>query len=82
MREVFSDAEQQILKILGNRKMTLIEITERFYDDGDHSEVFSPNNYIGSAIRRIAKKAEHFDLPWRIAGKRDVTGRTVWKEKK
>lgn len=79
MRNVFSRSEEEILKVLGRRKMSVQQITEKFFSDSTRVEPMQPNNYIGSALRRIAKKAEHFDLNWRLAGKRDSQGRTVWR---
>lgn len=76
---MFSHREQQILRILGRRKMTVIQITNEFYG---LTYPFERNNYIGAAIRRISRKCEHNKLPWTISGKRTFKGRTVWREKR
>lgn len=81
MREVFSPTEKEILKVLGKKKMTISEITEKFYSSG-RSKPLEPNNYIASALSRIAKKAKFHDLSWRIGGTRDASGRTVWREER
>ena len=76
---MFSAAEEQVLKILGRRKMTIYELTERYYADAINIPM-DPENYIGRVVRRITKKCTHFKLSWTIVGTRSVQGRTVWRK--
>lgn len=78
---MFSPAEEEILSILGSRKMTVKEITEKYYANGKHKESVEPCNFIGTLIRRISKKAEHHGLAWKIAAEKHHFGRRIWKEK-
>ncbi len=78
---VFSPSEQKILAILGRKRMTLTQITEKFYKGWvtTHLDASVP---IASAIRRINRKCEKFHMGWKLAG--EGTGRhgkTVWREK-
>ncbi len=84
MRDHFSEAEQQVLKILGRKKMTIQDIAEDFYHDGDsHHEIVDPGNYIANVVRRIKRKCEFFKLDWTIDGVgRGRGGRTVWRSKR
>lgn len=80
---MFSEAEKQVLKILGRKKMTITAIAEDFYFDGDIPEIADPNNYIGRVLRRIKRKCEFNKLDWTIEGKGAGShGRTVWKSKR
>lgn len=79
---MFSEAEWEIIRILGRRKMTIAQLTENFYFNGGKPNIVEPNNYIGAAVRRISKKCENNRLSWTIVGKRGAGGRTVWKAKR
>jgi hypothetical protein len=78
MKNHFSDAERELLRILGRRKMTITQIVSRW--DGS-SHALDRNNYIASVIRRINKKCKFYGLKFIIAGKGGGrAGKTVWKE--
>ncbi len=77
---MFSNAEDEVLKILGRKKMTIHEIMLKYYEGKNATIPMDPENYIGMVIRRIAKKCAHFKLDWTIVGTRSVHGRTVWKK--
>jgi len=74
----FSPTETKILEILGNKTMSIREITNEVYKG-----VSTPpeaNNTIAFLIRRINKKAEYHRLSWFIDGEgAGRNGRTVWK---
>ncbi len=79
---MFSTNEAQVLKIIGRRKMTIIEITDKYY----HSRGPRPmnaNNYIGMVVRRINTKCEYHNLPWGLEGTgMGRGGKTVWRSKR
>lgn len=81
-KEIFSTRESKIIKILGKRKMTIAQITERLYKDVKKA-AFGMNNNVASAIRRINAKCEHHDIPWHLNGMgAGRGGRTVWRDKR
>jgi hypothetical protein len=75
MKEVFSEREQLILKIIGKkRNMTIKEISaELFWND---PAVFDKEITIGNSIRRIIKKCEAFKIHWTLK-KNKIDGRMV-----
>lgn len=79
MKDIFSPTESKILKILGRRKLTIAEITERFHEGKIPPEA---NNNIAAAVRRIRMKTVVHDLNWTIHGSgTGRAGRTVWRDK-
>lgn len=81
MRDVFSENERRVIKIIGLRKMTIGDVANSFYSP--HGIDLDQRNYIASIVRRISHKCEHFDLPWTFEGKGGGrTGRTVWRAKR
>lgn len=79
---MFSPSEAKVLKILGRRKMSIKDITAKFYEDLKN-EPFNANNFVGLLVRRINSKCEYYDTDWRLKddGKTGRAGKTVWKEK-
>lgn len=75
----FSPTETKILDVLGNKTMSIREITRELYKG-----VSTPpeaNNTVAFLIRRINKKAEYHRLSWFINGEgAGRNGRTVWRE--
>lgn len=81
MSELFSDNEQKVLRILGRRKMTIAELTEKFYSGGRRP--LDANNKVASTVRRINEKVEYHGVPWFLNGVgRGRAGRTVWRDKR
>ena len=79
---MFSANEHIVIKILGRKKMSIREITQRFYAL-DYEPKINDNNYIASVVRRIKHKCENNEVNWTIAGSGcGRRGRTVWKEKR
>lgn len=77
----FSDRERLILRVIGNKKMTIGEITEKVFYNSE-SLVFDREVSISNAIRRIIKKCEHYKLDWTL--KRNKSGHNhliITKEK-
>lgn len=76
---MFSDQEQKIIKIIGNREMSIGEVTKWFYDN---DIPFEGNNRVAAIIRRIRAKCEINKLNWTIEGEGvGRNGKVVWKEK-
>lgn len=66
MNELFSPIELKVLKILGNRTMTTIEISEKYCKGCD--PIYEPKAVVCAAILRINKKCTFHKLPWFING--------------
>lgn len=77
----FSDNEKLIIHILGNRKMTIQEISEEFYHSKE--QPLEGQNYVASVVRRITRKTDKMKLDWTLNGKGGGRGgRTIWKQKR
>lgn len=81
MTDVFSPTEERILKILGQKKMSINEIASKFLEG---REVFlSDQNGVAGAVRRINEKCEKHKLPWFLNGMGSGRGgKVVWKDKR
>ncbi len=80
MKELFSPREQQVLKILGNRKMTITKITDKMFSEKDRE---GANNGVAQAVRLINVKCEHHKLPWFLNGAGiGRGGKTIWRDKR
>ncbi len=81
MIEIFSPSEKQVIKIIGRRKITVAEITEKYFDEITVAPL-NPNNYIAGLVRRISLKCRYYRLNWTLDGKGvGRGGRTVWRKK-
>jgi hypothetical protein len=77
---MFSPLENKILKVLGHRKLTILEITRLVHEH--KRQPFGANNGIGFAIRKINKKCKYHKLNWFLNGMGyGRGGRTVWRDK-
>ncbi len=82
-RPIFSFSEELVLKILGQRKMTIGEITAAMYIDEQEAAPIEPNNYVASVVRKIRMKCEYNQLPWTIVGIGGGRGgKTVWRSRR
>jgi len=80
-RKVFSDTENQIIEIIGDKKMTIAQITKKYYSKRSETP-FNAKNWIAFVVRQIAGKCKHNKLPWTLEGEGlGRHGRTVWKVK-
>lgn len=78
--EIFSPTESKVLKLLGKRKLTIAELTEKFHDGRPPLEA---NNNVAAAVRRINAKCEAHDLNWFLNGAgMGRAGKTVWRDKR
>lgn len=79
-KEIFSPSEQNLLKILGKKRMSLIEITEKMFKD-EKKKPINGSILVGGMVNRINKKCDWHDLNWflnAIGGGR--AGKTIWQE--
>lgn len=78
---VFSDVELKVLEILGDEKMQVAAITEKFFKG--KKKVLNPGAVVTSAILRINKKCDFHDLNWFLKGEGlGRGGKTVWAAKR
>lgn len=74
----FSPTESKMLKILGKKKMSIAEISEKMYE-GIAKKPMNASIIVSGLISRINKKTEYFDLNWFLDGEgQGRAGRTVW----
>lgn len=79
MVDQFSKAEIKVLQILGDKKMTISEITNKFYGEAP----FDANNIIAGVVRRIVGKCDYYDLDFTLKGEGSGRhGKTVWREQR
>ncbi len=79
MENIFSPNEQKILKVLGKRKKSIIDITEEIYKE---DRPVSANTVVANAIRRINEKCRYHKLAWFLNGAGlGRGGKVVWKDK-
>lgn len=77
MKNIFSPLENEILKILGKKHLTIVAITKEVYN----RPTMNSANVVASAIRRINLKCELHETSWFINGSgTGRAGRTVWKD--
>jgi len=63
--EHFSNREQQIIEIIGRKKMTLEQISSELYKNGAH-QTFDSAISTANSVRRIIKKCEFHKLAWTL----------------
>lgn len=76
---MFSKNEKILIKVLGRKKMSIRQLTDKVYGDDWPMDA---NNRVAAMVRRIKTKCEHLKLCWSIdstGGGR--AGKTVWKKK-
>ena len=79
MKDLFSPREQQVLMILGRRKMKIAEITDKMFATKNRE---GANNGVAQAIRLINAKCEYHKLPWFLNGAGiGRGGKTIWRDK-
>lgn len=74
---MFSEMENQILKVLGKKALMIAEITEKCYPK--KNKPINANNTVAGTIRRINMKCKAHNLKWKIEGYGTGRGgRIVW----
>jgi len=77
----FSDDEKEILRIIGRRKMTIQDISSKFYRCKEVP--LADRNYIACVIRRVNAKCSKNKSSWVLVGEGSGRGgRVVWKGKR
>lgn len=76
---LFSPLENQVIKALGNRTMSLQDIAKACYKSRGP---LYPRTAISVTVRRINQKCEYHKLCWFINGAgQGRPGREVWRDK-
>lgn len=76
----FSPTENKMLKILGKKKMSIAEISDKMYE-GITKKPMNASIIVSGLISRINKKTEYYELKWFLDGSgQGRAGRTVWVE--
>lgn len=79
---MFSENESAIIKALGDRTLTIKELTKKHYK-GSRKKPLNPTNVVACTINRINLKCRYHRLNWFINGAGiGRGGRTVWRDKK
>lgn len=60
--DVFSPRENEIIKIIGRKKVTLVYIAEELF--AGKREPLDATISVNNSVRRINKKCEYHDLSW------------------
>lgn len=80
-KEIFSTAEKRVLDVLGNKTITIKELTEKVYRN--QKAPLSPNNVVAVTLKRINAKCDYHKLTWFVNGAGiGRGGRTVWVDNK
>lgn len=80
MNEIFSPREKKVLSILGKRKMTISQVTERMFSEVRKEDA---NNGVAHAVRRINIKCKYHKLPWFLNSSGiGRGGKTIWKDER
>ncbi len=80
--EIFSPMEDKVLEILGNRKMSIKDITDTYMKKSS-SEALHPNQVISGAVKNINHKCDRHKLKWFINSQGlGRGGKVVWKDKR
>jgi hypothetical protein len=75
-----SEREKLIVKVIGNKKLTVKEIAEAvFYNKS--SLVFDREISVTNAIRRIIKKCEHYKHDWTLVREKSGNHYIIYKGK-
>lgn len=76
----FSATENKMLKILGKKKMSIAEISDKMYE-GVPKKPMNAGIIVSGLISRINKKVKFYELNWHLDGLgQGRAGRTIWVE--
>lgn len=79
---MFSQREERIIKVLGNKKLTIREIVEKVFADGwGHPKPFDVEISVGNTLRRLMEKCEHYNLNWTLMREKKDNKYVYYKEK-
>mgnify|MGYP003644827255 CR=1 FL=1 len=73
----FSERENAILKIIGNKRTpTIKEISKKLFKK---DELLDPDIAVANSITRIIKKCEHHELGWTLLKMRENGKLIIWR---
>lgn len=78
--EHFSSREQEVIKIVGRKKVTLEQIINELFED--KNKPFDTAISVSNTIRRIIKKCEYYKLNWTYEKTRTLNKLTLKKVKR
>lgn len=79
-KSFFSPSEQKLLKTLGKKKMSILELTDTMFKD-EKKKPINGSILVGGMVTRINRKCAYHDLPWYLNGEgAGRAGKTVWHE--
>lgn len=79
---MFSDLQNKIIDVLGDKKLSIVELAAKVYKDTPNAPL-APNNSVISAIHYINLKCEANNLKWYIYGEgKGQKGKTVYRAKR
>ena len=73
----FSEREDELLKVLGGRKMSIKDLTLKM----SLEKSFDCEIAVGNCVRRIIRKCEHYKLNWTLTKTRESGKLLIKKEK-
>lgn len=77
--EYFSDREEKVIKIIGRKKIRLVEITEELFKD--EGKPLDATVKVAGAVNRIMRKCEYYKLNWKLVKIREYSKLYVKKER-
>lgn len=80
-KELFSPTEQQVIKLIHKKPISIGDVAEKVYRTG--TVPLHPRNTIAGVVLRINRKCEYHKLNWFINGKGiGRSGKLVWRDKR
>lgn len=76
---MFSEREDEIIKIIGRKGMTIEQIAKELFEG--KVKRFDYTISVGNSIRRIIKKCDYHNLDWTLNKNRDDSKLIITKEK-
>ena len=76
---MFSDREEKIIKIIGNKQLTIAEIAEKLFEN-EKFVPFDTNITVRNSVDRIIKKCEYQGTTWTLHKNKNLREFTVYKK--
>lgn len=76
---MFSEREDNIIKIVGRKKLTLEEISKELFKG--KKPPFDKTISVANSVRRIIKKCSFYELDWTLVKNRENNKLIINKEK-
>lgn len=82
MQQLFSTHESMLLKRLGRRKMSIQDLSDKFYGGVAQTDL-AQRNYVAGITRRIKAKCEKKKLKWTLLDQGTGRGgKIIWRGKR